>query len=122
MSGPGPGECGATGPPEGRDTSCGWFFSEISGIETTQIMKYAARAMQLSKSFTSKDLEADFVEILSKAKSNIQGYGNGKDVYERFVKPSVVSIKQIASLWAISSMLEEYDKNVNILFLFSLYL
>ena len=29
-------------------TSCGWFFSEISGIETVQIMKYAARAMQLA--------------------------------------------------------------------------
>jgi alpha-amylase/alpha-mannosidase (GH57 family) len=24
-------------------TSCGWFFSELSGIETLQIMKYAAR-------------------------------------------------------------------------------
>ena len=32
-------------------TSCGWFFSEISGIETIQIMKYAARVMQLAKSF-----------------------------------------------------------------------
>ncbi|MCF8107052.1 MAG: DUF3536 domain-containing protein, partial [Desulfohalobiaceae bacterium] len=29
-------------------TSCGWFFDEISGIETTQVMRYAARALQLA--------------------------------------------------------------------------
>lgn len=92
-------------------TSCGWFFSEISGIETTQIMKYAARAIQIAKSFSSKDLETDFLKILSRAQSNIHGYGSGKDVYERFVKPSVVSIKQIASLWASSSMHDSFDEN-----------
>lgn len=92
-------------------TSCGWFFSEISGIETTQIMKYAARAMQLAKSFSSKDLESDFLKILSRAQSNIHGFGSGKDVYEKFVKPSVVSIKQIAALWAISSMYTNFDES-----------
>ena len=44
-------------------TSCGWFFSEISGIETVQIMKYAARAIQLAKEFTSKDIETGFLKI-----------------------------------------------------------
>lgn len=92
-------------------TSCGWFFSEISGLETTQIMKYAARAMQLAASFSSKDLESDFKQILSKAQSNIHGFGTGKDVYEKFVKPSVVSIKQIAALWAISSMHTNFDES-----------
>ena len=90
-------------------TSCGWFFSEISGIETTQIMKYAARAMQLAENFTTKDLESKFLDILSNAQSNFKEYGNGKDIYERFVKPSVVTVKQIASLWAISSLYEDYD-------------
>ena len=90
-------------------TSCGWFFSEISGIETTQIMKYAARAMQLAENFTTKDLESKFLDILSNAQSNFKEYGNGKDIYERFVKPSVVTVKQIASLWAISSLYEDFD-------------
>ena len=89
-------------------TSCGWFFSEISGIETTQIMKYAARAMQLASTFTSVNIEEKFLEILAKAKSNINGFGTGKDVYEKFVKPSVVGIKQIAALWAISSMHQKF--------------
>ncbi len=90
-------------------TSCGWFFSEISGLETTQIMKYAARAMQLASCFTSNDIEANFKEILAKAQSNIYGFGTGKDVYEKFVKPSIVNIKQIAALWAISSMHSNID-------------
>ncbi len=90
-------------------TSCGWFFSEISGIETTQIMKYALRAMQLAQTFSDKDIEADFKKILAKAQSNIRGFGTGKDVYEKFVKPASVSIKQIAALWAISSTYNHYE-------------
>ncbi len=95
-------------------TSCGWFFSEISGIETVQIMKYAARAMQLAAYFTKQNFEKKFLEILSEAKSNIQEYGTGKDIYERFVKPSVVTPKQVVSLWAISSLYEDFDDEENV--------
>lgn len=90
-------------------TSCGWFFSEISGIETVQIMKYAARAMQLAARFTNENFEEHFKEILSNAKSNIAEFGTGKDIYERFVKPSVVTSKQIACLWAISSLYQDFE-------------
>ena len=95
-------------------TSCGWFFSEISGIETVQIMKYAARVMQLAKTFVKKDLEQHFLEVLSEAKSNIPEFGTGKDVYERFVKPSVVTTKQIVSLWAISSLYTDIEDEENV--------
>ena len=90
-------------------TSCGWFFSEISGIETVQIMKYAARAMQLAARFTDKNLEENFLNILAQAKSNIPEHGTGKDIFERFVKPSIVTTKQIASLWALSSLYEDFE-------------
>lgn len=90
-------------------TSCGWFFSEISGIETVQIMKYAARAMQLAAKFNNENYEAKFLDILSEAKSNIQEYGTGKNIYERFVKPSVVTYKQLACLWAISSLYQDFE-------------
>lgn len=90
-------------------TSCGWFFSEISGIETTQIMKYAARAMQLAQNFTKKDIEKHFLELLSEAKSNFSEFGTGRDIFEKFVKPSIVTIKQIASLWAISSLYQDFE-------------
>lgn len=95
-------------------TSCGWFFSEISGIETTQIMKYAARAMQLAQNFTKKDLEKRFLDILSEAKSNFPEFGTGKDIFEKFVKPSIVTIKQMASLWAVSSLYKDFDEEEDI--------
>ncbi len=95
-------------------TSCGWFFSEISGIETVQIMKYAARAMQLAAGFTKKDYESRFTEILSEAKSNIAEYGTGRDIFNNFVKPSIVTPKQIASLWAISSLYEDFEDEENV--------
>lgn len=95
-------------------TSCGWFFSEISGIETVQIMKYAARAMQLAANFSKKDFEKRFLEILEEAKSNITEYGTGKDIFEKFVKPSIITMKQIASLWAISSLYQEFEEEENI--------
>lgn len=95
-------------------TSCGWFFSEISGIETVQIMKYAARAMQLAARFTSKNLEEKFLEILSQAKSNIPEFGTGKDIFERFVKPSIITVKQIATLWALSSLYQDFEDEKNV--------
>lgn len=95
-------------------TSCGWFFSEISGIETVQIMKYAARAMQLAANFTKKDLEKRFTEILAEAKSNIAEYGSGRDIFNNFVKPSIVTTKQIASLWALSSLYQDFEDEENV--------
>lgn len=95
-------------------TSCGWFFSEISGIETTQIMKYAARAMQLAKNFSKKDLEKHFLDFLSEAKSNFTEFGTGKDIFDKFVKPSIVTIKQIASLWAVSSLYKDFEEEEEI--------
>ena len=95
-------------------TSCVWFFSEISGIETVQIMKYAARAMQLAARFTSKNLEEKFLEILSQAKSNIPEFGTGKDIFERFVKPSIITVKQIATLWALSSLYQDFEDEENV--------
>ena len=88
-------------------TSCGWFFCEISGIETVQIMKYAARVIQLAKEFTNVDLEKDYLEILAKAKSNFSNQGTGKDIYEKYVRSSVVTENQIVSLWAVSSLYQD---------------
>ena len=95
-------------------TSCGWFFAEISGLEPVQIMKYAARAMQLASGFTSKNLEEKFLNILAEAKSNIPEHGTSRDIFERFVKPSIVTPKQIASLWALSSLYQDFEDEENV--------
>jgi len=90
-------------------TSCGWFFSEISGIETTQIMKYALRAMELAKDFSDNDYEKKFLNILQRAKSNITQFGDGKNVYNMFVKGSQITIEQVVAHWAISSAFEDEE-------------
>lgn len=67
-------------------TSCGWFFSEISGLETVKILEYAARAIELAESITGLPLEAEFIKKLYAAKSNLKKYSNGKNVYLKLVK------------------------------------
>lgn len=62
-------------------TSCGWFFNDISGIETIQILQYAARAIELAKEVSGVNLEPEFLEILEKAVSNKPEEINGKEIY-----------------------------------------
>ncbi len=84
-------------------TSCGWFFSEISGIETVQVLKYAARAIQLARDLVGLDLEPDLLMKLALAPSNDPALGDGRQVYERMVKPSVVTLEGVAAHLTISS-------------------
>lgn len=77
-------------------TSCGWFFDEISGLETVQVMQYAARALELHHAASGKDLEPQFVKMLEAAPSNIKDLKNGAVVYERFVKPSAMPVTKVA--------------------------
>ena len=88
-------------------TSCGWFFDEISGIETVQIMQYACRALELNKRLTGNDLEPAFVEKLAAAPSNIKELKNGARVYERYVKPQTTPIEKLALEHIITLMADE---------------
>ena len=69
-------------------TSCGWFFNDIFGIETIQILSYAARAMDLMKQLNLPSARERFLEILSEAKSNRPELGTGADIFRRFVEPA----------------------------------
>jgi alpha-amylase/alpha-mannosidase (GH57 family) len=68
-------------------TSCGWFFSDISGIEPIQILKYAGRALDLMNQPGLPSLRTRFLEILAEAKSNRPELGNGADIFRRVVEP-----------------------------------
>lgn len=91
-------------------TSCGWFFDDISGIETTQVIAYAARAMQLACEVGSPPLEKKYRSFLEDAPSNIVKFGNGAYVYDNFVKPSVIDLNRVGAHFAISSL---FDKNID---------
>jgi hypothetical protein len=88
-------------------TSCGWFFDEVSGIETTQIMQYACRAMQLVSQIADANLEEEFLKRLSAAQSNIPAYGDAASVYKRFVIPSKTNLQRVGMHYAVSSIFEE---------------
>lgn len=88
--------------------SCGWFFSELSGIETVQVLKYAGRAIQLARELVGVDLEQIFKDSLARAPSNIPEMGDGARIYDRFVRPSVASLEQVAAHHAIASLFKEY--------------
>ena len=68
-------------------TSCGWFFSDISGIEPLQILKYAGRALDLMNQLGLPSARGQFLEILAEAKSNRPELGSGADIFRRFVEP-----------------------------------
>ncbi len=84
-------------------TSCGWFHDEMSGIETVQCLRYAARSIHLAK-FFQRDLEEGFLTALEPAPSNIARYRNGRGVWEQLVKPGVVDLERVLAHRAISSI------------------
>lgn len=95
-------------------TSCGWFFDELSGIETVQVVQYAARALQLAKQLFERDLEPEFLTRLENAKSNIPEHGDGRRIYEKFVKPAMIDWEKAAAHYAISSLFQQYGEKIRI--------
>ncbi|MEM4657145.1 MAG: DUF3536 domain-containing protein [Candidatus Methanosuratincola sp.] len=85
-------------------TSCGWFFDDISRIETVQIMRHAARVIQLLREVTGKDLEQGYLERLRAAKSNYSAFGDGAKIYETFIRPAKVELPRVGIHHAISSI------------------
>ncbi len=95
-------------------TSCGWFFDEISGLETTQVIEYAARVIQLCETALGWNAEPVFLEKLAEAKSNIPEHHDGRWVYEHFVKPAIMTSETAAAHFAISSLFESYEQSARI--------
>ncbi len=83
-------------------TSCGWFFDDIAGIESIQVLRYAARALDLAGP-VSADLERGFLERLSAAESNDPAVGTGADIYRRSVRPRWPAEQRVAAGFAAMS-------------------
>lgn len=88
-------------------TSCGWFFDEVSGIETTQIMQYACRAMQLVSQISEVNLELEFRKRLEDIPSNVSTLGNASNIYTKFVLPSKINLQRVGMHYAVASIFEE---------------
>jgi len=93
-------------------TSCGWFFDDVSGIETVQVMQYASRAVQYVEELQGVSLESEYLKHLEEVPSN--KFGNAVNAYKMLVKPSRSDLLRVGAHFGISSIFEEYPEDVKI--------
>lgn len=93
-------------------TSCGWFFDEVSGLETVQVMQYAAMVMQLAERLQGWSLEGEFLNRLEAVPSNI--HGHARRVYELYVNPMKLDLLRVGVHYAVSSLFEDYTEETRI--------
>ena len=92
-------------------TSCGWFFDEVSGIETVQIIAYAGRVLQLAAKLfgeAGSRLEVEFLDVLKRAESNLPEIGDAAEVYREFVTGAKLDLEHVGAHYAISSIFRSY--------------
>jgi hypothetical protein len=68
-------------------TSCGWFFNDLAGIETVQILRYAARCIDLHQQLGESPPVDDFLAVLADAVSNDPAVGDGRRLWFTQVLP-----------------------------------
>jgi alpha-amylase/alpha-mannosidase (GH57 family) len=89
-------------------TSCGWFFDDLAGIETVQIISYAARVLELATDLFSDAgaaLEAAFQARIAMARGNAAAQPTGAEIYRKSVAQKI-SLEQVAARYAIVSLFE----------------
>ena len=92
-------------------TSCGWFFDDISGIETVQVIAYAARVLQLAKDIfceQAEALEPAFLARLAEARSNVPSAGDGARIYQTKIGAMKLGLEAVAAHYAISSVFSSF--------------
>jgi alpha-amylase/alpha-mannosidase (GH57 family) len=95
-------------------TSCGWFFDEVSGLENTQILKYACRAIHYARQVANVDFEPEFTYRLAQAPSNLPEIGDGGNAYTMYVRPAHVDLVRVGMHYAVSSMFERYPRRLEL--------
>nr|WP_083636892.1 DUF3536 domain-containing protein [Leptolyngbya sp. 'hensonii'] len=91
-------------------TSCGWFFEEISRPEGVQILRYAARALELAGDVTGIQVEQTLIQNLSQAPSNIEQFKHGGNIYRHLVSSAQIPLEQVSAHYAISSLFTSYSQ------------
>lgn len=97
-------------------TSCGWFFNDVSGIETVQVLQYADRAMQLAERESDIDVHTAFLETLAQGRSNLPVMGTIRDIYEKYVHPKRMTLSKVGMHYAVHVL---FSQNPNALQVFN---
>jgi alpha-amylase/alpha-mannosidase (GH57 family) len=98
-------------------TSCGWFFDDISGIETVQVIAYAARVLQLAREVfgeAAAPLEPAFLARMAEARSNVAAAGDGAKIYKEQVSTKQLGLEQVAAHYAISSVFSSFAEETDL--------
>jgi alpha-amylase/alpha-mannosidase (GH57 family) len=98
-------------------TSCGWFFDDISGIETVQVIIYAARVLQLAELLfadAGAALEPAFLARMAEAKSNVASAGDGAQIYRASVASLALGLQEVAAHYAISSIFSSFAEETDL--------
>ena len=77
-------------------TSCGWFFDDLAGIEPLQILRYAARALELAGP-NGAAMEDGFLARLRTAHSNEVPERDGATLFLQEVKPEIPAHVRVAA-------------------------
>lgn len=93
-------------------TSCGWFFDEVSGIETNQILQYANRAIYYARQTLNLDLHDEFLAKLTAIHSNV--HENGAVSYRESVMPARVDLARVGMHFAASYLFETYPDELDV--------
>ena len=93
-------------------TSCGWFFDDISGIETIQIMQYALITIQYGEDLQELSLNPEYLKFLSKAQGNTSE--NTLEIYRINVETARSDLLRVGTHYCISSVFEEYPEDSKI--------
>jgi len=78
-------------------TSCGWFFADVSGIETVYVLRSATRVLGLLEAAGCRSPREEVLDVLGEAKSNRPSEGTGADVWRRHVEPAEVRPRRLAA-------------------------
>ncbi|MBI4248056.1 MAG: DUF3536 domain-containing protein, partial [Elusimicrobia bacterium] len=95
-------------------TSCGWFFDDISGIETVQVIMYAGRVVQLAQELFGDSIEQGFLERLEKAGGNSAKYRDGRAIYDKLVRPAMVDLRKVGAHYAVNSLFDGHDEHAGV--------
>jgi alpha-amylase/alpha-mannosidase (GH57 family) len=98
-------------------TSCGWFFDDIAGIETVQVIAYAARVLQLAQELFAGQavaLEPSFLVHMAAARSNDASAGDGAQIYKKCVATMELGLEQVAAHYAISSVFSSFAEETDL--------
>jgi alpha-amylase/alpha-mannosidase (GH57 family) len=86
-------------------TSCAWFFNDLAGIETLQILRYAARCLDLIDELGERPPTGPFLDLLAEAHSNRPGEGDGRAIWREHVEPARADPARVAGHIALVELL-----------------